>query len=417
MTDTPTILLVEDSRFFASMLRNRIRAELGFNVDWKATYGEAVETMDNSRTPYMAALLDLTLPDAPNGEIVEYAMKKGIPSIIFTAGFNGALRDRFMSWNIVDYILKDSNTCVDTLIETLNRLRKNQAVSVLVVDDSRTVREGVTQMLRNQQYTVFTAENGEEGLRVMEAHPEIRLAVTDYEMPVMDGFDFIRKARETHSKNELAIIGMSASGKDLLSVKFIKSGADDFVTKPFQVEEFHCRVNHAVEMLENIALIRELSYKDPLTRLYNRRYFFKNAETFMKRAVQDGNECCVAMLDIDFFKKVNDTYGHDAGDEVLQSVSALIAQAFADNAIVCRFGGEEFCVLAAQGKADPAPFESLRKTVEALAVNMDGNTIKVTVSIGVCFRQEPLDAMLKLADGSLYEAKESGRNRVVATLP
>ncbi|WP_319470085.1 diguanylate cyclase [uncultured Pseudodesulfovibrio sp.] len=417
MADSPTVLLVEDSKFFASMLHRRIREDLDFNVEWKATYADAVAAIDCCQDDYLVAVLDVTLPDAPNGEIVEYALKKGIPSILFTAGFDSAIRSQFITWNIVDYILKDSGDCVDTLIHTLTRIRKNRDIKTLVVDDSKPIREAVAQLLGTQLYQVFTASDGEEALHVLEEHPDIMLVVTDYDMPNMDGFELIRRIRERYSKNDLAIIGMSAGGEELLSAKLIKTGANDFVPKPFQVEEFHCRVGHSIEMLENIALIRDLSYKDPLTRLYNRRYFFENAEPFISHAQKHGNRYCVAMLDIDHFKNVNDTYGHDAGDEVLKNVSALIAQGFPERAIVTRFGGEEFCVLTAHDESEDilGKFEAVRATVEATSVTVNGSTIEVTISTGLCCEPENLEAMLKLSDSRLYAAKESGRNRVVAS--
>jgi len=419
MSDTPTVLFVEDSKFFASMIQRRIQDELGFNVDWRATYAEAVEAIDCCQEDYLVALLDITLPDAPNGEIVEYATKKGIPSIIFTGGFDGAMRTKFISWKIVDYILKDSPACVDTLLASIRRVELNRNISILVVDDSKSMREAVAGLLKTQLYSVIEATNGQEALQMLGKHPDIKMIVTDYDMPVMDGFELIRKVRENHTKNELAIIGMSASSDPLLSAKLIKSGANDFVPKPFQVEEFHCRVGHSIEMLESIALIKDLSYKDPLTRLYNRRYFFENTTPFIEQCAHGDRTYSVAMVDIDYFKKVNDTYGHDAGDEVLKQIASTVGLCFPDNAIVCRFGGEEFCVLLAHEKGEDviARFDNLRRSIEATDVDMDGTTIKVTISTGVCSEPDSVEAMLKIADSRLYAAKESGRNKVVGKPP
>lgn len=419
MTATPTVLIVEDSKFFASMLSRRIKDELGFEVDWKSTYSDAASIIDCCKENYLVALLDVNLPDAPNGEIVDYALQAGIPSIVFTGSFDDEQRNKFLAWNLVDYILKDSSASVEVLLSTIERVNKNRTTKVMVVDDSKTMRETVAQLLKTQLYKVLEAENGVHALEVLEDHPDTKLIVTDYDMPKMDGFELIRKVREEYSKNELAIIGMSASGESLLSAKLIKTGANDFVPKPFQVEEFHCRVGHSIEMLENIALIRDLSYKDPLTRLYNRRYFFENADKFIAKTEKDGKQHCVAMLDIDFFKKVNDTYGHDGGDIVLKSVSAIVAERFAEDAIVCRFGGEEFCVLASHGPNDNVlvAFDGLRQAIEASSVESEGQTIKVTVSTGVCCESDSLEAMLKLADSRLYTAKETGRNKVVGEPP
>lgn len=419
MQTIPNVLIVEDSKFFSSMLERRITEDLGFNVDLRTTYAEAVDAIENDPTGYLVALLDLTLPDAPNGEIVEYAMKKKIPSIIFTGGFDGKLRSRFISWNIVDYILKDSNASMDSVLTTLKRIQKNQHIKALVVDDSRSMREAISRLLSTQLYQVLEAENGVEGLRVLAENPDIKLIVSDYDMPKMDGFEFIKKVREQRSKNEVAIIGMSASDDPLLSARLIKNGANDFVPKPFQVEEFHCRVGHSIEMLENIELIRDLSYKDPLTRLYNRRYFFENAKKFVEQCTADGLAYSVAMLDIDFFKKVNDTYGHDGGDKVLKKVSSLIRERFAEHAIACRFGGEEFCVLLSHARGeDIVPvFDGMRQAIESANMVSGDDVIKVTISTGVCSEPDSVEAMLKIADSRLYTAKETGRNKVVSAPP
>ena len=315
-----------------------------------------------------------------------------------------------------DYILKDSSTCIDTLLETIQRMESNQSISILVVDDSKTMRDAVVRLLKTQLYHVLEASNGEEALEMLGKHPDIQMIVTDYDMPKMDGFELIRKVRENHSKNELAIIGMSASGDPLLSAKLIKNGANDFVPKPFQVEEFHCRVSHSIEMLQNIALIKDLSYKDTLTRLHNRRYFFENAQPFIQQCTQDGMLYSVAMIDIDFFKNVNDTHGHNAGDEVLKQVASIVNMCFPEEAIVCRFGGEEFCILIAHSKDEDiiAQFDGLRRSIEGTTVEVNGTSISVTVSMGICSEPDTVEAMLKVADERLYAAKDSGRNKVVA---
>ncbi|WP_041720347.1 diguanylate cyclase [Pseudodesulfovibrio piezophilus] len=416
MGDTNKVLIVEDSKFFASILVRRIINELGFDVDWKSNYADAVATIECCQDDYFVALLDVTLPDAPNGEIVNYALGKGMPSIIFTGGFDGKLRNQFVAWNIVDYILKDSASSVDMLLSTVHRIYMNRDIKALVVDDSKTMRDSIVRLLKTQLYQVFEAGNGNEALEVLGANPEIKLIVSDYEMPEMDGFELIKRVRETYSKNDLAIIGMSAMDAPLLSAQLLKTGANDFVSKPFQVEEFHSRVSHSMEMLENIALIRDLSYKDPLTKLYNRRYFFENAQNFIRQAEEKGRIVCVGMLDIDHFKNVNDTYGHDGGDTVLKEIACLIQEGFQEDSIVSRFGGEEFCVMVAyEQDADVVVhFDAMRQSVEDMVFVLGGQNVHLTISVGVCCAQDELDVILKLSDSRLYAAKEGGRNRVVA---
>jgi len=415
MRESAKILVVEDSRFFASLLTQQIQEGLGLAVDWVSTYSEACSIIDTRKDEYLLALLDANLPDAPNGEAIEYACKKGLPAIVFTSGIDDSMRNRFLSWNLLDYILKDSGNSMEVMLDTISRAISNRHIKVAVVEDSFTMREAVRRMLQSQLFQVLEAENGQQALQLLDANPDIKLIVTDYDMPVMDGFELIRAVRQNHSRDELGIIGMSASGDPLLSAQLLKSGADDYVSKPFLVEEFICRVNKSIEMLQHIETIRELSYRDSLTGLRNRRYFFENAPGFIESSQSEGMAYSLAMMDVDFFKSVNDTFGHDGGDAVLKLLSHLFKEHFSKNSIISRFGGEEFCVLVRHESGENASdlFESLRERIEQTPARYKGAELRVTISIGVSSRQEGLDAMIRRADTRLYSAKSEGRNRVI----
>lgn len=419
MPDVPTVLIGEASKFFASMISHRIRDELGFDVHWRPTYEEAVKAVECCTDDYLVALLDPNIPGSPDGEIIEYARSQGLPVIVIARDITPDARRLFLKWNVVDYVLKSSNSALDYLVDTIGRIQQNRDIKVLVVEDSRTARDSLIRLLSGQLFQVLQANDGREALAVLADHPDIKLIVTDYDMPVMDGFELIRRVREHHSKNKLAIIGMSASGEELLSARLLKTGANDFVPKPFQVEEFHRRVANAVEMIERIELIQDLSYRDSLTRLRNRRYFFENADIFLHSASLTGLAYSVGMIDIDHFKKVNDTYGHECGDRVLKAVGGVIEQMLPDDAIVARFGGEEFCVLLAHppGEDVVGLFGMLGREIKDMSVSFGDQDVSVTVSIGVCSEPSSLETMLRLADSRLYAAKESGRNRVVGAPP
>jgi len=180
-------------------------------------------------------------------------------------------------------------------------------------------------------------------------------------------------------------------------------------------EEFYTRVTQNIELLEYIAQIKDLAEKDYLTRLYNRRYMFAAGPKLMAAQTRRGQGVVLAMLDIDHFKRINDTFGHDAGDAVLRQMSALLTARFRASDIVARFGGEEFCVLATDmNPADAGRvFEDLRQSFESSPVSFGGQSIPYTVSIGLCTSAlEGLEAMIKAADDALYVSKNDGRNRV-----
>ncbi len=169
-------------------------------------------------------------------------------------------------------------------------------------------------------------------------------------------------------------------------------------------------------MIEHIAEIKRLSHSDFLTNLYNRRYFFELGKKFFSSAKRRNTNFSVAMIDIDHFKSVNDTYGHDAGDEVLKNVAQILKNRFRESDIVSRFGGEEFCIFAADLTRNDSirVFEEIRNSVEQSYMTIGGESVGVTISIGVCtVPEDTLDDMIKQSDLMLYEAKRMGRNRLV----
>jgi diguanylate cyclase (GGDEF)-like protein len=213
------------------------------------------------------------------------------------------------------------------------------------------------------------------------------------------------------------VIGLSTEGTHSLSARFLKLGANDFLPKPFLREEFFCRVLQNLDILDYIESIRDAAYRDFLTGLRNRKFFFEHcARAHDAAALPGGGPLAVAMLDVDHFKRVNDTYGHDGGDAALKHLAALLQEHLPEADTVARFGGEEFCALVpgVDRAGATAIFERLRRAVEAAPVTHAGAEIRFTISIGLALQpRATLAARVSRADELLYQAKESGRNRVI----
>jgi two-component system, sensor histidine kinase and response regulator len=252
------ILIVEDSMPVATMLRERLVRELSVDVVHARNYAEAVTCIENADTGFFLAILDLALPDAEHGEIVDHALAHKIPSMVYTSHFDPELRQRLLGKNVIDYVIK---TCrgVETLVYSVQRLLKNRSVHVLVVDDSTSIRRSLRSMLKTYMLRVHVADSAETALAILEKHNTISVVVTDYEMPGMDGVEFCARIRETRGPHELAVIGISSRELEFLSVRFIKSGANDFIKKPFCREEFYLRVIHNQETIETFHKLRELN--------------------------------------------------------------------------------------------------------------------------------------------------------------
>ncbi len=406
-----TILIIENSKTLGLMMVQQLEATGDFSTVLCTSLSAAKKAM--STHTFLAAIVSLVTKDAFAGESVDTVLAKKIPVIVFTGSFSDSLQKEVWEKPIIDYVVKDNPDNINYIISQLHRLIKNNKTKVLVVDDSGTTRTYAANLLRNHRYEVYEAVDGFKALDVLKMHPDIKLALVDYNMPNMDGFQLIQNIRKTKPKFELAIIGMTSDLSRDTSAHFIKNGANDFIMKPYLVDEFYCRVNQNIETIDNIEIIRHASDTDYLTGLYNRRFLFRESEKYFETPE---NEIAVAMFDIDSFKRINDTYGHLDGDTVIKHLADKLTQKFSNKEIICRFGGDELCIFFPDiSKNDPLiDLELLRQDIEKSVIKVSKGDIKITISIGVCIkRKETVEKMIYHADNMLYEAKNQGKNQVV----
>ena len=409
------ILIVEDNKALAKLIAKKMEDKVEMEIDVAHTMAEAQVFLNNSKD-YFIALLDLNLPDAPNGEIVDYVISKGLPSIVLTGSIDDATRESFIHKDIVDYVYKGNMDDINYIFQIINRLSKNRQYKVMVVEDSAPFRNSLKKILTSLQFHVFTAAHGEEAMSYFADNPDIRLVVCDYRMPVKDGLEVLKEIRAAGDKNQIGVLMMTSPSENVNGAIFLKNGANDFIAKPFVKEELICRVNNLIEAMENINQIADFANKDFLTGVYNRRYFYDDMNEYLAYAEERAEPYAVAMLDIDHFKQINDTYGHDGGDRALKTLAKKLIDETKKGDLVARFGGEEFCIVLKNVSNEEAVkfFVNLRASIANCKVQLKKEQIKFTVSIGVAFGRSDyrLDELLELADEALYRAKENGRNRV-----
>jgi len=410
------VLVVDDSQTVLTLLKIEIQKHSDIDPYFAKSYKEAMNLLREHHGDFHAALLDLSLPDAPNGEIVKLANSHNIPSVVLTGTIDKKLQDSIAKKDVIDVILKNDTASIRFAITAISRTLKNYNRTILVVDDSSLYRETIKRSLIKINLNVIEACDGLEALAILEKNKDkISLIVTDYEMPNMNGLDLTFKIRETYKKDQLGIIAISSvEAQDIIS-KFLKFGANDFINKPFSHNEIITRVNSNLELLELFGQIKDMANKDFLTGAYNRRYFFDSGDSIYAKAKRKKTPLAVAMIDIDKFKNINDTYGHDVGDEAIKEIKTILDANLRSSDLMARFGGEEFCILLEDITIENTEilFEKIRKCFEDNVISTHGIEIKYTISTGICYGlSDSLEEMIKLSDEALYLAKESGRNRV-----
>lgn len=415
MTQPNKILVVEDSTLVTKVIRHVIASDPTVEPYYADSFAKAREIYAEIQDDLFAALVDLTLPDAPDGEVVDYMLELGVPTIVLTGSFEEERREELLNKGIVDYVTKEGRYSYTYALNMVARLRKNQQVKVLVVDDSPTSRGFIADLLRRQMFQVLEASDGAHAIRTVLEHPDIKLLITDFNMPGMDGCELVQALRGQYDKTDMIIIGLSGTGSGSLSAKFIKNGANDYLAKPFLHEEFFCRILRNVESLELIERIRTAAITDALTGAGNRSWLFEQGELLWQQARDKSQPLAAVMFNLDHFKLFNNRFGHRSGDQVLVHFARLLTDNLA-RFVVARTGSDEFVALlpGLDNSKAVAFTDRLRELVAAEPLLLGEQPLPVTFSAGVCAQPcNSFDELLSRADRALHKAKAAGRNRVV----
>jgi len=298
--------------------------------------------------------------------------------------------------------------------------------SILIIDDSENVRDQIATELQGIALfeRILQARDGIEAFKMLLA-TRIDLIICDLEMPRIDGFKLLGMITSREELRDIPVIMLTGHGDRELKIKLLGQGASDYVTKPFDAGELIARVKVQLkikslqdELKRSNELLRQLSNTDPLTLLYNRRYMTEMLEKEMQRAERKGCHLSLVMIDIDHFKRVNDQYGHQHGDQVLVIVANLSRVGLRSYDFAARYGGEEFVLILPETAHEDALMigERLRSRVQTHLFTGALKGLKVTVSMGVA--TYPTDFITSIADlvreadEAMYRAKAAGRNLV-----
>ena len=298
--------------------------------------------------------------------------------------------------------------------------------SILIIDDSKTQRQQILQTLKDNSLgsLFYEAGDGIEGFKSAMA-TKIDLILCDLEMPGFDGFKFLAMKSSREELKDIPVILLTGHADSETKIRGLEHGASDYLTKPFVPGELIARVRIHLrlkalqdELKKSNEMLRDLSNTDPLTGLCNRRYMMEFLNREFQRAVRTDRDLSLIMGDIDHFKSINDTYGHQHGDEVLKAVAQSMRDQVRPYDLAARFGGEEFAIILPATNLEKAiaAAKRLRTTVSQLTFQEEMHDRQITISLGVaCVSNKgirSIEDLIHEADENLYKAKRNGRNRV-----
>ena len=394
------ILIIDDSKVYANLIKANIEKYIIFA---KCDIAFSFEELKKTDKKYDLYIVDYILPDTKDDEHIKYLLNQKAKVIVMTQ-FKDKINNASFMNDIVDFIIKEDISIINYLIRLVKRIYKNQFKNVLVVDDSKSIRTYQKKLLKLLNLNVFEAEDGKEALDVIKKD-NINFIITDIEMPKMNGVEMVKEIRKIKKIDELPILVLSSTDNLFSTFQILKLGANDFIKKPFDKNEYIIRINNILDIYDYLINYKEERVIDGLTKVYNRFFLENDFEPIFKFYKQKA----VAMLDIDFFKKINDTYGHQIGDEILAYFAKHIQENLRKDDLVIRYGGEEFLVFMPNTTKEEAyiVLYKIKNSIHEVA------GINFAFSAGVANEGETLAEMVKKADNRLYKAKENGRNQIV----
>jgi two-component system cell cycle response regulator len=297
---------------------------------------------------------------------------------------------------------------------------------ILLVDDRPSSYERLAPILA-AEHTVDVEINPAEAL-FHAAEGNYDLLIVSLSLENYDGLRLCSQARSLERTRQLPILAISDADNNARLLRGLEIGVNDYLLRPVDKNELLARARTQIRkrrytdhLRDNVQNSIEMAITDALTGLHNRRYMESHLSTLVEQASGRGKPLALMILDIDFFKSINDTYGHDAGDDVLREFAVRIRKSIRGIDLACRYGGEEFVIVMPETDLTVAGMvaERLRRSIasETFAVNKGTKRIDVTISIGLAtldHKGEPVADVLKRADTALYRAKHDGRNRVVS---
>jgi diguanylate cyclase (GGDEF)-like protein len=413
---TSEVWLLEDDELLGSSLLAHLEA-FNFTARLFTSYAQLTEAFAKQQPEVL--VLDVML--GTEGRSVDFLQDSGLlkdarSRLIFISAkddFNARLQAA--SLGAEGFFIKplDIPKLVTRVEQVLTRLNAPEG-RVLIVDDDELLARYYQQLLIGAGMQAEILQEPERIVEVLEQkYPD--LVLMDLQMPGISGQNLAAVVRQYEQWVGLPIVYLSAEHDPHQQLKALKQGADDFLTKP--VDDAHLITAVKSRVVRSRQLL-ELMTKDSLTGLLKHATIKDVINREWSMAKRKGETFCVAMLDIDFFKKVNDRYGHATGDEVIASVATLLRQRLRATDILGRYGGEEFAVLMANcdAAAAKAVLEDFRQRFQDLQFTSEGSKFSVTISIGVAEYRPGMDVdaetLLVNADKALYEAKTAGRNRL-----
>ncbi|MCP4606353.1 MAG: diguanylate cyclase [Proteobacteria bacterium] len=422
--EIPLAVVVDDAPAVRSVMEKEMMA-LGFGVEVASNGQEGLELVREVLPDIV--ITDIKMPIKSGielcADLAADPRTSSVPIIVISAGVTDQLVRNSFDSGAINFLPKpvDVSQLAETVSTVMGKHRVSRQGRILVLEDSPTISSVISRLLGELGITCIVCQS------IAEMHAYLSISVPDVisldlTLPDGNGLELCRNLRLNRGLDLIPIVIISGAVERETMVECLRSGANDFIEKPFTRDEFHARINNLLkvkrlqdELTQKIRILDNLAYHDSLTGLYNRRYLDDGIIKELERTKRSNESLGFFIIDLDNFKKVNDTYGHEVGDEILKEVASLMKQSVRQYDIPCRYGGEELCSILPGSSLVSTATVAERVRAACSERQFTEHAIKQTVSIGVSAFPNPSSEqeLITNADRALYQAKKAGRNRVV----
>ncbi|EKM9285416.1 diguanylate cyclase [Campylobacter upsaliensis] len=405
------ILLIDDNKMLSKLLAKKIQNTLNYEVDIAHTMTEAIAMLNNE---YFLSFVDLCLPDAMNGEIVDVVADK-IPTIVLTASNDTNKREEFMHKNILDYIFKESDTCVDQILDAISTLSYYAKTKVILAMAKLPERNEIKKFLSQRLFKVLAAAHGEEALLYLEDNDDTKLIIADAKMPVVSGEELLAEIRTKYNDDDLGVI-LLGEKDDVAEARVLKNGANDYLIKPLLKELFNCRLDRVLNYMQDKKFIKTYNNLDHTSGLKDHYTFRSEVEDYLNDIAGGEQEFAFAFLDIDELKSINDEYGFEIGDSIIKICADEMIAETKGRDILGRYSAEKFGILLKNISQERALkiLSRIRVNIKNVGILINLDELFFTASLGVVFANSgaKLDDLVEKATKALSAAKNNGKDRI-----
>lgn len=407
------ILIIDDNKMLAKLLAKKITSSFGFEVDLAFNFAETLNLIEEEA--YFLTFADLCLPDAPNGEVVDQILAKNLPVVVLTASNDQATRELFLHKDILSYIYKESESCVDQMISTIKLLDEHNKEKVILALSKLDERNNLKKILNLRLFEVLACAHGEEALNYLNDNADTRLIICDAKMPVIDSLELLTQVREKYPKSELGVIVLGEKDDDL-EAKLLNAEANEFITKPFNKELFSARLDKCLRAMSDFRLMTVFKDLEPLTGAKTSLALRNEFEDYVRELNETNEEFAFAFLELDNLKNINEEYGYHIGNLMLKTAVKELFNETMGRDIIGHFSSERICIVLKNTSSERAIklLSLIRVNIRNKGVLVSLDEVFFTVSIGLSFGKagSSFTELATKASEALSLAKANGRDRI-----